>query len=88
MENLTDIVLEIADSLLDSAALDSALPGISLAMVLAKVALRWDYPKKGKGEKLSPRQIQWLKDILGSYYEIQRIGRRKYYTKRKGGSLS
>ena len=83
MENLTDIVLEIADSLLDSGVLESALPGISLAMVLAKVALRWDYPKKGRSERLSQRQIQWVKDTLDSYYEIQRICRRKYYTKRK-----
>jgi hypothetical protein len=48
MDNLTDIVLEIADSVLDSGVLESALPGISLATVLARVALRWDYPKKGK----------------------------------------
>lgn len=83
MENLTDIVLEIADSLLDSGVLESALPGISLAMVLEKVVLRWDYPKKGRGERLSRRQIQWVKDTLDSYYKIQRIGRRKCYTKRK-----
>lgn len=83
MENLTHIVLEIADSLLDSGVLESALPGIRLAMVLGKVALRWDYPKKGRSERLSRRQIQYVKDTLDSYYEIQRIGRHKYYTKRK-----
>ena len=83
MENLTNIVLEIADSLLDSGVFDSALPGITLAMILAKVVLRWDYPKKGRGERLSRRQIQWVKDTLDSYYEIQRLGRHRYYTKRE-----
>jgi hypothetical protein len=82
MEEQTDLIMELADSML-SATFYEAEPGLTLEKVVARLEEIIRYPKLGEGGRLSRGQVQYVRRLLDGCYDSKMINGQKHYILRK-----